>query len=260
MILDINVHLHYRLAQPTDLLLQLEAADGAGQRLVSANIKLSETEYFSRVAAEDSLGERIWLRCDGDFLCDYSGRIDVRRPVQEIGSLDGVAPHLLPAEAVRYLLPSRYCPSDELQSFVAAEFGQLSGGARIAAMRDWIGDKFQYVPGVSTGQTTALDTFVQRQGICRDFAHVLICLARASAIPARFASVYSPDVTPADFHAMAEVFLDGAWHLVDATAMARADVTAIIGVGLDAAEVAFLSSYGPMQLISQSVEVCGEQV
>ena len=97
--------------------------------------------------------------------------------------------------------------------------------------------------------------FVQRQGICRDFAHVLICLARASAIPARFASVYAPDVTPADFHAMAEVFLDSAWHLVDATAMARADATAIIGVGLDAAEVAFLSSYGPMQLISQTVDV-----
>ena len=148
MILDINVHLHYRLAQPTDLLMQLEAADGRGQRLVSANINLSETEYFSRVAAEDSVGERIWLRCKGDFLCDYSARIDVRRPAPEIGSLDGVAPHLLPAEAVRYLMPSRYCPSDELQSFVAAEFGQLSGGARIAAMRDWIGDKFQYVPGL----------------------------------------------------------------------------------------------------------------
>jgi transglutaminase-like putative cysteine protease len=256
MMLDINVHLHYRLAQPADLLLQIEAADGGGQRLVRANINLSETEYFSRIAAEDSLGERIWLRGNGDFSCDYSSRIDVQRPVPEIGSLDGVAPHLLPADAVRYLMPSRYCPSDQLQSFVSAEFGRLSGGARIAAMRDWIGDKFQYVAGSSTGQTTALDTFVQRQGICRDFAHVLICLARASAIPARFASVYAPDVSPPDFHAMAEVFLEGAWHLVDATGMAQADATAIIGVGLDAAEVAFLSSFGAMQLISQSVDVC----
>lgn len=255
MILDINVHLHYRVAQPTDLLLQIEAADGGGQQLLSANINLSETEYFSRIAAEGSLGERIWLRCDDDFLCDYSARTDVRRPVPEIGSLDGVLPHLLPADAVRYLMPSRYCPSDELQSFVSAEFGQLSGGARIAAMRDWIHDKFQYVAGSSSGQTTALDTFVQRQGICRDFAHVMICLARASAIPARFASVYAPEVTPPDFHAMAEVFLDDAWHLVDATGMAQPDATAIIGVGLDAAEVAFLSSFGPMQLISQSVGV-----
>ena len=259
MILDINVHLHYRLAQPTDLLLQIEAADGGGQQLVSANINLRETEHFSRIAAEHGLGERIWWRGDGDFLCDYSARIDVRRPVLEIGSLDGVAPHLLPAEAVRYLMPSRYCPCDELQSFVSAEFGQLSGGARIAAMRDWIYAKFQYVAGSSTSQTTALDTFVQRQGICRDFAHVLICLARASGIPARFASVYAASVTPPDFHAMAEVFLDDAWHLVDATGMAQPHETALIGVGLDAAEVAFLNSYGPMQLISQSVDVSVEQ-
>ncbi len=115
------------------------------------------------------------------------------------------------------------------------------------------------ISGSSTSHTTALDTFVQRQGICRDFAHVMICLARASAIPARFASVYAPAVTPPDFHAMAEVFLDDAWHLVDATGMAQPDATAIIGVGLDAAEVAFLSSYGPMQLISQSVEVSVNQ-
>jgi transglutaminase-like putative cysteine protease len=166
-----------------------------------------------------------------------------------------VVPHLLPADTVRYLMPSRYCPCDEFQSFVSAEFGRLSGGARIAAMRDWIHDKFHYVAGSSTSQTTALDTFVQRQGICRDFAHVMICFARASAIPARFASVYAPAVTPPDFHAVAEVFLDNAWHLIDATGMAQPDATALIGVGLDAAEVAFLSSYGPMQLISQSVDV-----
>ena len=30
-------------------------------------------------------------------------------------------------------------------------------------------------------------------------------------------------VEPQDFHAVAEVFLDGAWYLVDATGMAEAD-------------------------------------
>lgn len=253
MIIDLKVHLHYRVPQATDLLLQIEAADGGGQRLVSASINLGETETFSRIAAEDNLGERIWLRTEGDFLCDYSARLDIDRPNPDIEALDAVPPHLLPADAVRYLMPSRYCPSDEFQAFVSAEFEHLDGGNRIAAMRDWIYDKFLYASGSSTAQTTALDTFVQRQGICRDFAHVLICLARASAIPARFASVYAPGVTPQDFHAVAEVFLDGAWHLVDATGMAQPDAIAFIGVGLDAAEVAFLSSYGPMQLINQSV-------
>jgi transglutaminase-like putative cysteine protease len=155
-------------------------------------------------------------------------------------------------------MPSRYCPSDEFQTFVAAEFGHLEGGARIAAMRDWIERAFSYVPGVSNAQTTALDSFVQRQGICRDYAHVLVTLARASTIPARFASVYAPDVTPQDFHAVAEVYLDGTWHLVDATGMAPADTIARIGVGADAADVAFLSAFGQAGFVAQTVSVRAE--
>jgi transglutaminase-like putative cysteine protease len=91
--------------------------------------------------------------------------------------------------------------------------------------------------------------------VCRDYAHVLISLARAAAIPARFVSAYAPNVKPQDFHAVAEVYLDGAWHLVDPTGMARADEIVRIGVGLDAAEVSFLSSFGPMTLFSQTVGV-----
>lgn len=74
---------------------------------------------------------------------------------------------------------------------------------------------------------------------------MLITLAGASAIPARFASVCAPSVQPQEFHVVAEVYLVGTWHLVDATRMAAADQIARIGVGLDAAEVAFLTSFGP---------------
>ncbi|MFP7569838.1 transglutaminase-like domain-containing protein [Marivita sp. S2033] len=255
MILDINVHLAYRLDVPLDLLLQIEAADLADQRLVSANIQTSDVSHFVRVAAEDGLGERIWIRADGLFRCDYTARLDIDRPVLDIAPLSAVPPHLLPGDTVRYLMPSRYCPSDEFQTFVAAEFGHLSGGAQIAAMRDWITGAFEYVPGASNAQTTALDTFVQRQGVCRDFAHVMVTLARAATIPARFASVYAPDVTPQDFHAVAEIYLEGTWHLVDATGMARADTIARIGIGPDAANVAFLSAFGKIMFEAQSVSV-----
>ena len=113
-----------------------------------------------------------------------------------------------------------------------------------------------YVPGASDAQTTAADSFRSGKGVCRDYAHLVISLCRAAAIPARFASVYALGVEPQDFHAVAEVFLDGAWHLVDATGMSRPESTAKIGVGPDAACVAFLTSYAPVELISQSVEVC----
>jgi transglutaminase-like putative cysteine protease len=255
MELTVNVHLEYDLSGSTDLLLQIEIADLPDQKLQSSELKTSEVDHIARVAAEDGLGERIWLRADRTFRCDYAARVVIDRPVADVSALRAVPPHLLPGDTVRYLLPSRYCPSDEFQSFVAAEFGAFSGGARIAAMRDWINRAFSYVPGSSNAQTTALDSFVQRQGVCRDYAHVMVALARASTIPARFASVYAPGVAPPDFHAVAEVYLDGAWHFVDATGMSPADTIARIGVAPDASGVAFLSIFGEAAVISQTVSV-----
>lgn len=255
MILQIGVQLRYAVQGPTDILLQIVAPDFADQRVVHEELALSETLHRATVSAEEGLGERTLLRVDRDFECNYTSRINVDRPALDISQLAAVPPHQLPNDAIRYLMPSRYCQSDELQSYVAAEFGDYSGGERIARLRDWIFERYQYVSGSSDGRTTALDTFVQRKGVCRDFAHVLIALARASAIPARFVSAYAPYVTPQDFHAVAEVYLDGTWHLVDATGMAAANQIARIGVGLDAAEVSFLSSFGPISLQNQSVQV-----
>ncbi|WP_306294797.1 transglutaminase-like domain-containing protein [Sphingobium lactosutens] len=122
-------------------------------------------------------------------------------------------------------------------------------------MRDWIARYFAYVHGVSDRETTALDTFVKRQGICRDYAHVMITFARAAGIPARIANVYALAVEPPDFHAVAEVFVGGEWHLVDATGMAKERDMAKIGVGRDAADVAFLVAFGTAVMHSQSVQV-----
>lgn len=255
MLLDLTVHLDYALAGPTDLLLQIEAAETSDQHVLSKDLRSSRVSHFVRVDAEAGLGERIWLRAEDRLCCDYTARVAIDRAAPDIAGLEAVPPHRLPGDAVGYLMPSRYCPSDEFQAFAAAEFGHLQGGALIAALRDWIRGAFRYVPGVSNAQTTALDTFVQRQGICRDFAHVLVTLARAAAIPARFASVYAPRVTPSDFHAVAEVYLTGGWQLVDPSGMATADEIVRIGVGPDASGVAFLTAFGSMTLQAQSVAV-----
>jgi transglutaminase-like putative cysteine protease len=122
-------------------------------------------------------------------------------------------------------------------------------------MRDWIARNFTYAPGSSQASTDAMQSYIERRGVCRDYAHVMVTLARASSIPARFVSGYAPDVAPQDFHALAEVFLDGAWHLVDATGMSEPGEVAKIGVGRDAADVAFLTSFGPAVLVAQAVEV-----
>ena len=103
---------------------------------------------------------------------------------------------------------------------------------------------------------------MERHGICRDYAHLVVTLARASTIPARFVSGYAPGVQPPDFHAVAEVFLadptvpgGGAWHLVDATGMADPAELVKIGVGRDAADVAFMTVFGQAEFRDKTIAV-----
>ncbi|WAT19188.1 transglutaminase family protein [Aurantiacibacter sp. MUD11] len=262
MPIDISARFAFHLDQPTDLLLQFEAAAIPEQKILSSETRLAEAMHVARVPAQDSIGERIWVRALGDYSVEYSARVAVERLAPELGSLAMVDPHELPGEAVGYLFDSRYCQADRMQSFVADRFGKLEGGAKVAAMRDWIAENFHYVPGASTPNTTALDSFVERRGICRDYAHVLVTFARASTIPARYVACYAPGVEPQDFHAVAEVFLNdptapggGAWYLVDATGMADPAKTAKIGIGRDAADVSFLTSFGLSRFDSSEVQV-----
>ena len=255
MRLSITTELEYNFAAPTDVLLQLEAAIIPEQRIERANIRLPATQHFARLPGHDSIGDRIWLRIEGNCKVQYEAIVEVRRLDADISELPAVPPHLLPAETIQYLLPSRFCPSDQFLALVEADFSRYNGGARVKAMGDWIEKSLIYISGSSSAATGAMETYISRQGVCRDYAHLLVTMARASAIPARFASVYGPNVEPQDFHAVAEVFLDGAWYPVDPTNMVTSQDMAKIGVGRDAADVSFLTSYGPAQLNAQTVSV-----
>lgn len=253
MKVQIDVALDYAFETACDVLLQIEVAAYAGQVVETANLATGPT--LARIAAQDDVGTRTWLRPEGRMQVEYSALVAITRPAPDLAKLPAAALHALPAAAVQYLMPSRYCPSDQFATLVADEFGGLEGGARIAAMRDWIGSHLSYVPGASDASTTAVDTFVARQGVCRDYAHLMIALARAADVPARIVSVYAPGATPPDFHAVAEVFLGGGWHIVDPTGMASAADAAVIAIGRDAGDVAFLTAFGALEMNGQSVKV-----
>jgi len=257
----VSARFAFTLAQLSDVLLQFEAAAIPEQRVLTSHCDMSRAEHIARISAQDDIGERIWLHVEGRLEVNYTAEVVVNRLLADIATLGRLDPHELPAETVQYLFDSRYCPADRFQPFVEAEFGNTEGGARVIAIRDWIAGNFSYEP-VSDTNTTALDSFVERRGICRDYAHVLVTLARASAIPARYVSCYAPGVDPPDFHAVAEVFLadpnvprGGAWHLVDATGMAEPADTVKIGVGRDAADVSFMTVFGDAQFEDKEVTV-----
>ncbi len=265
MPISIETHFAFHLSTPTDVLLQFEAAEIPEQRLLSNTTRLGTSEHCARVPAKDDIGQRIWIRAEGDFTVDYHATVELDRQLSSLENLAALAPHEMPGDVVEYLFDSRYCPADDFQSFVDSSFAGTSGGARIAAIRDWIHEHFIYAPGSSTTQTGAAESFIARKGICRDYAHVLVALARASTIPARYVACYAPGVDPPDFHAVAEVFLadphthdGGTWQLVDATGMAHPAETVKIGVGRDAADVSFLTSFGLNDFRSSSVRVTKE--
>jgi transglutaminase-like putative cysteine protease len=107
-----------------------------------------------------------------------------------------------------------------------------------------VGDRLTYVPGASQPTDGAVATLLARAGVCRDYAHLVVALLRSLDVPARLASVYAPGLSPMDFHAIAEAYVDGAWQAVDATALAPRSSLLRIATGQDASETAFLTQHG----------------
>jgi len=255
MRIDIDVSMEYQLHGDEPVLLTIEAAKTDGQTILENTLEI-EGAALDRVSGEGGLGQRVWAHVTTERLkLRYRAKVEVTRPAQALENLKATPLHALPGEVATYLRASRYCESDLFGNIVTNQFGDLEGGAKIAAIRDWVEAEIAYVPGSSGAATGAIDTFISREGVCRDFAHLMCSLARAANIPARYTSVYGTEVTPPDFHAVAQVWLEGAWHLVDATGMSTADGLVVIAAGRDAGDVAFLETGQWAQLINQTVDV-----
>ena len=166
---------------------------------------------------------------------------------------EAARPEVTEADRVTFLRPSRYAESDRLAAVARAEFSGIGPGQELlAAVSSWVGTQLSYVPG-SIGPTEgAVDTLLRRTGVCRDYAHLVVALLRALDVPARLAAVYAPGLEPMDFHAVAEALVCGGWHVVDATLLAPRATLVRIATGRDAADTAFLSTYGGVAELIES--------
>jgi len=131
--------------------------------------------------------------------------------------------------------------------------GEEHGYRRVKAICDWTYQHLAYVSGSTDSETTARDVLVQRQGVCRDFAHLAISLCRGLGIPARYVSGYAIDLEPPDFHGFFEAYLGERWYLFDATRLARVEGLIRIATGVDASEVPFATLIGTTELKLKSV-------
>jgi transglutaminase-like putative cysteine protease len=255
MRLQISADMTYQFGGPAEVLLLLEAANGGDQRVIEETLLLSTNPSVTRMDDEETGERRVAFLANETVQIQYQAIVELgERDTQLAGAIGHDLEHL-PAEALRYLRPSRYCPSDRFERFVNREFGATVGGDRVLAILDWTASHLDYVSGVSDVTTTALDTFVDRAGVCRDFTHLAISLCRASLIPARAVSAYGWQLEPPDMHAVLEVYVGDKWRLADPTGKVRPEALVRVASGLDAADIAFMTIFGQAQVIVQSFAV-----
>ena len=252
---QVSAELTYDFQRPRETLLLLEAARSPDQAVHAERLTFTPDVPVSRL--DDSVtGERraVFL-ADGRHGIAYQATVEVMARDASLAGAQASAVRDLPSEALRYLNGSRYCPSDRFERFVRRRFGHAEGGDKVQAILDWMAESMSYEIGVSTAATTAVDTFVDRAGVCRDFAHLAIALCRAADIPARAVSAYAWKLKPADLHAVAEVYVGGRWRLIDPTGKAPIDGLVRVATGLDAADIAFMTIFGEAKLVSQSFAI-----
>ena len=253
----IDCRLRYEVRTPTSFILAVQAADGAEQSVLDEAITLPpglKAEFF----VDRFAGNRFvrFLAQPGQLELGYAATVLSLAQVDHQSGLNAASVNDLPLDVLPYLNPSRYCPSDRLAAFATDSFGALTSGlAQAQAIADWISGHVTYEAGATTGATWAIDTLVERRGVCRDYAHLGVALCRALDLPARFVSCYAWRLDPPDFHAVFQVYLDGRWRTFDATRLAPLSGLIPIAFGRDAADVPFASFFGEADFEEKHITV-----
>ena len=253
----IDCLLDYEVIVPTHFCFNIEAAFHGSHRVLEERLSVTPSVKVRHFCDERN-GNR-FFRLDaprGLLSVNYHARAELHHAAVP-QHLEEAPVTAVPDDALRYLMPSRYCESDIMSRAAQQLFGHLSPGlSRVQAIESWIHDSIHYLPGFSNSTTTAQEVFVQRAGVCRDFAHLGITLCRALNIPARLVVGYVYfDEPPQDFHAVFEAWLDGRWVLFDATRMAPNDRLVRVGTGRDAKDVAFATIFGAVQMVRKELVI-----
>jgi transglutaminase-like putative cysteine protease len=229
----VTAHLEIDVVEPALLALQIAVAGPVPDERLTIT-RNGEPVPVREVAAGHGGRAHVWDSSVGPLVIDYEARVVGVREV----------PHEGESDLLEYRRPSRYCPSDKLLAIAAAEFDGITGGELVTAVGAWVYGRLFYTGGSSGPTDDAIDTLLLGAGVCRDFAHLTLALLRARDVPARLAAVYAPGLSPMDFHAVVEAWVDGAWRLVDATRLAPRSSLLRIATGRDAADTAFLTTHG----------------
>ena len=249
----------YSTPLPTHMILLLHCQPGPGQWLLIPDNMVVEPlippEFYI-----DGYGNpctRLELpggnvRLTSDALLEDPGTPEPEAP--DAGELPVKA---LRSEVLVYLLSSRYCDTENLMAEAWRLFQFTPPGwGRVQAICDFVHQHVTFGYNHARATRTASETYTERRGVCRDFAHLAIAFCRCMNIPARYCTVYLGDIgvpvvdAPMDFAACMEVYLGGEWRMFDPRNNARRIGRLMIARGRDAGDVAISTAFGPCVLQS----------
>jgi transglutaminase-like putative cysteine protease len=166
----------------------------------------------------------------------------------------------LPDDTLVFLLGSRYCETDLLLDIAWSLFGQSPPGRdRVQAICDYVHRHITFGYDFARPTKTAMEAWRERQGVCRDYAHLAVALCRAMNIPARYCTGYISDVGEIppygamDFAAWFEAYIGGSWQVFDPRNNKARIGRVLMARGRDAADVALSTIFGPSTLVGFTV-------
>jgi transglutaminase-like putative cysteine protease len=250
--IHIGYDLRFQVAAPTPVLLLLHVYPNKypfvqpERFLITPNVPLDHFLDVNGNACTRLIAPAGPLALTNDAIVEVDGLPDtvntfaIQHPIQE-----------LPINALPFLFASRYCEVDRLTDFAWSTFGNgPTGYQRVQAVCNFVHQQIRFDYQTASPFKTAFDAFTQRQGVCRDFAHLAITLCRCLGIPARYATGYLGDIgipynpAPMDFSAWFEVFLSGTWYTFDARHNTPRIGRIVMAYGRDATDTALTSSFG----------------
>lgn len=228
-------------------------ATGDGQLVLYSNLDISPisgthsyVDYWgTRVSSFEILNPHDELSLTATSLVEVRTR---EVPERGLGWAELAAETARATEYVEQLAQTpRTRPPQEvvdLARSIVAEHDDPCEAAR--AVCTAIGERIEYMPGVTGVHTTAAEAWEHRKGVCQDITHLAIGALRSTGIAARYVSGYlhpRPDaelgVTVAgESHAWVEWYC-GQWHGFDPTNLIDiGDRHVIVGRGRDYNDVA----------------------
>lgn len=252
----------YECQQPTPMILMLRVYPSRETDLiVPDDPKFDQPLQLSEY--RDAFGNRCGrivapagdLTMSTSFLIRDTGAPDDAAPDAEQHPLEA-----LPADALVYLLGSRYCETDRLLDEAWRLFGGVPKGWKLVqTICDYVHERLTFGYQHARPTRTAFDAHTERHGVCRDFAHLAVTLCRCMNVPARYCTGYLGDIgvprdpAPMDFSAWFEVYLGQRWYTFDARHNKPRIGRILMARGRDATDVALVTSFGPATLKSFSV-------